>query len=661
MIRQMMGVLFALCLSAAVVADEPVSVDPSQLQQPFPQEFPELYQWTDTCNVWILRDGSRALLIDYGNGRIRSALAAAGITSVDQVLLTHHHREQYQGLLPLPEDAPKVLVPDAERRLFETPRMFRKWYPALGDEYSVYGASYVRPAALPLSPSGLLTDSQLIKWGRFEIRCISTPGHSPGSMSFLVASGGRRFAFTGDLIHDGARMVTWYDSEWDYGFGKGIDTLLDSVARLQIARSDVLLPAHGPIIRSASAQLTEYQKKLVSFRAEYVRGYPVFDSAPEDRDSLSVPTPVPLISRVTPHLYKLSHETQGKNFAIIVSDSGKGLILDCGLMPESMLEEIIIGMRVHLGLKEIDAFWISHMHGDHFLMGPVLREKYGAESWTLDMIADRCENPRRYDYAALVSAYGDGFDGMPIDRAIRRGEQIEWEGYTLQVDWMPGQTEFGCCLWLEIDGQRVAFTGDNLFGNPSAPEQDGHEAVVARNSCVFEEGYLYAARYLKQLQPDILMGGHSWVMQNPQNFINRYLAWSESMITLCRELLPDTDYEYSFDPYWVSAYPYRVDLSEQTEAEVTISIRNFRSTHQNYRVVLRLPDGVEADRSVLQGVTAPQTRSQERVRLRRAAGRPAEAAAEHPEIVPLDITLDGTRYGQQFDFLIRRNADIEQQ
>jgi len=60
-----------------------------------------------------------------------------------------------------------------------------------------------------------------------------------------------------------------------------------------------------------------------------------------------------------------------------------------------MLEEIIVGLRTHMGLKQIDAFWISHMHGDHFLLGPELKEKYGAKAWTLDRIADKCEFPRR--------------------------------------------------------------------------------------------------------------------------------------------------------------------------------------------------------------------------------------------------------------------------
>ncbi|XZE19900.1 hypothetical protein SH449x_005230 [Pirellulaceae bacterium SH449] len=121
---------------------------------------------------------------------------------------------------------------------------------------------------------------------------------------------------------------------------------------------------------------------------------------------------------------------------------------------------------------------------------------------------------------------------------------------------MPGQTEFGCSLWLEIDGKRVVFTGDNLFGNPADPTHDGHEAVVARNICIFEEGYLYAARYLAKLKPNIVIGSHSYVMPDPAEFINRYESWGESIIKPYRDLLTGDHYEYRFDPYWVSAYPY---------------------------------------------------------------------------------------------------------
>lgn len=631
-------------------ADETDKTTSGHFTQPMPDEFPDLYLWTDTCNVWVLRNGDSALLVDFGDGSLVPHLPQIGVQRIERILLTHHHREQCQGLLRNGlVDAP-VSAPLEEKALFETPSEFRRWYPTLGDPFSVYGASYVRPLSRPLKVAEYLKDGQVLRWNDHEIRCTSTPGHSPGSMSYLILRNGRKFAFTGDLMHDGSNMVTWFDSEWDYGFGRGIDTLLSSVSRLMTARPDVLLPSHGPIIRRASNQLTRYQQKLVEFRAGYVRGYPVFDSTEQDRDSISRPTAVPLISKVTPHLYKLSHQTQGRNFAIIVSDSGKGLILDCGLLPESQLEEIIAGMRAHLGLKEIDAFWISHMHGDHFLLGPVLREKHGAQAWTMDRIVDRCENPRFYDYAAMVSAYSDGFDGMKIDRALKDGEKIEWEGMTLQVDWMPGQTEFGCCLWLDLDGKRIAFTGDNLFGNSQSPEQDGHEAVVARNSAIIEEGYLYAAEYLKKLQPDIIMGSHSYVMQDPAAFIERYHEWSGRIIQLYENLLPTgMDYEYLFDPYWVSAYPYRVDLSAASTAQVFVTLRNFRDQPQKYHVELQLPAGMRAEPAVLDATV--EARSRMRIPVTLTVDHPANL--QDLELIPFDITRDGIRQGQLFDFLVR--------
>jgi len=580
-------------------------------------------------------------------------LADIGAKHVDYLLLTHHHREQCQGIDRIDRTVTRVAAPKAEQALFETPTEFRKWFPTLGDTYSVYGASYARPPrkAIPLDKT--LEADEVFEWRGFKIRCLSTPGHSPGSMTYAIERDGKKIAFTGGVIHDGAKMSTWFDTEWDYGFAKGIDTLIAAVELLIDQRLDLALPSHGPAIENPQKQLETYREKLTVFRQSYIRGYPVFDSTEQDRDSLSQPTAVPLINRVTPHLYKLSHKTQGKNFAIIVSDNGKGLILDCGLFPESMLDEIILGMREHLGLKEIDAFWISHMHGDHFLLGPTLKQKYGAEAWTLDRIVDKCEHPRRYDYAALVSAYGDGFDGMKIEKPFRDGETVEWEGYKIQVDWMPGQTEFGCCLWLELDGKRIAFTGDNLFGNPADVKQNGHEAVVARNSAILEEGYVLGSKYLKDLKPDIVMGSHSYVMNDPADFLARYHEWSKQMLALYQDLLPDKDYQYLFDPYWVSAYPYRVDFAAQEVQTVTVTVRNFREVSQQHRVELKLPPGLTAEPAVLEGTIEAKSRQSYQVKL--TADRDSLPAGV--QIVPFDITLDDHRYGELFDFLIRAKEE----
>jgi len=613
--------------------------------------FPELYVYTDTCNAYVLRSKEAALLIDLGDGGVIDSLEAIGVKRVQWLLLTHHHREVCQGVSHLDRNVAKVAAPQAEQALLESPMQFRKWRPKLGDQYSVYGASYARPPQSPIQLDQTLKPGETFTWQDYEILCLSTPGHSPGSMSYVLKRGDSTIAFTGGVMHDGAKMTTWFDTEWDYGFAKGIDTLLGSVDQLIAQQPTLMLPEQGPAIRNPAEQLAQYKKKLTTFRASYVRGYNVFDSTEEERDSISTPTKVPLISQVTPHLYKLSHKTKGKNFAILISDSGRGLILDAGLFSKEMLEEIILGLREHMGLKAIDAFWISHMHGDHFLLGPTLKEKYGAAAWTLDRIVDRCEHPRRYDYSALVSAYGDGFDGMKIDKAFKSGESVEWEGYKIQVDWMPGQTEFGCCLWTEIDGKRIAFTGDNLFGDPEDEQQNGHEAVVARNSAIFEEGYLLGSRYLKELKPDIVMGSHSYVMHEPAAFLTRYHDWSKEIIRHYKGLLPEKDYEYLFDPYWVSAYPYRVDFHQGSEQQAAITVRNFRDRPQKHRIKLVLPPGMTAEPAILEGTVEAESRRTFNVKLTLNG-----AAKPGVEIIPFDITLDGKHYGQMFDMMLRTKA-----
>ena len=643
-----LGSILLLLGTVEASAAPPAATKPG-FHQPDAKAYPNLFVWTDTCNAYVLRSGDRAILINLGDGSVLDHVDELGIKQVDALLLTDHHRELCQGIDRIDRQATDILAPKAEQELLENPTSFRKWYPNLGDKYSVYGASYARPPQNPIPLSKALEPKQEIELDGWKIRCLSTPGHSPGGMTYLVTSGNKTLAFTGGVVHDGSKMTNWFDTEWDYGFAIGIDTLIASVDSLLAEKLDVVLPSQGPAIQNPQEQLQTYKEKLAKFRESYIRGYPVFKTTEQDRDSISQPTKVPLLSQVTPHLYKLSHKTQGKNFAIIVSDSGHGLILDCGLFPKEMLDEIILGLREHMGLKQLDAFWISHMHGDHFLLGPTLKEKYGAKAWTLESIVDKCEHPRKYDYSALVSAYGDGFDGMQIDKGFRDGESIEWEGYKIQVDWMPGQTEFGCCLWLELDGKRIAFTGDNLFGNSADVKQNGHEAVVARNSAIIEEGYLLGSKYLKDLKPDIVMGSHSYVMNDPAAFLDRYHEWSKEILAMYQDLLPDEQYEYLYDPYWVSAYPYRIDFSEQTTQSVKIAVRNFRATPQQHHIELKLPAGVTAEPAILEGTVEGRSRQHYEVRL--TVDR--EKVPAGVQMVPFDITLDGKHYGELFDFLIR--------
>ena len=216
---------------------------------------------------------------------------------------------------------------------------------------------------------------------------------------------------------------------------------------------------------------------------------------------------------------------------------------------------------------------------------------------------------------------------------------------------MPGQTEFALCLHGQIDGRKVAFTGDNIFGDPDNPAQTGHEAMVAHNSAILEEGYIYGAEYLKKLNPDLIMGGHSFVMDHPAAFIERYRRWSYAMRDAFQELSSEKDYRYWFDPFWVRAEPYRVWLTPGETADVTLHVRNFGHKKQRHHIEIHTPPGLTVEPSVFDGSVGAQSKAALPIRV-----TSARDAAPTVRIVGLDVTIDGRRLGERFDFVVGPGA-----
>lgn len=627
---------------------------PNSLRPVDVAQWPDLFRWTDTCNVYVLRQGDAALLIDLGNGSVLERLGDIGVRRVEWVLFTHHHREQCQGAPRLRGTGTRLAAPEAERELFEQPLNFRRWEVRLGDQFTVYGASYVRPPIEPIPLDRTFRTNDTFSWRGYTLRCVDTPGNSPGSMTYLLRQGGQELAFSGDLMLDGGRLHTWHDSEWDYGFGAGVQALRRSVARLEALAPALMLPAHGPVIRQPVVQLGEYQRKLASFERLYLRGYEVGAAAEAHQDKLGQPTAVSNVVQISPHLFKFKRPNFWGNFGLILADSGRALVVDCGLVGEAMLDAALEGMRVHYGLRAIDAVIVTHIHGDHFLEAPHLRARWGAQVWALDNMVDKMERPERYPYAALIQAYGkkgpDGalVRGVKVDRAFRPGEKFAWEGYRFTVDWMPGQTEFALCLHGMIDGRKVAFTGDNLFGDPDNPAHNGHEAVVAFNSAILEEGYLYAGEYLKRLQPDLMLGGHSFVMNQPAQFNERFRRWAYQMREAYQSLSAEEDYRLMFDPFWVRAEPYRLMVPAGGAGELRLHVRNFGPAARRQRIEVHTPPGLSAEPAVWESRLRAEGRSSFVVRLRAEAGaRPGR------HLVAFDVTVDGRRYGQRFDAIVQ--------
>ncbi|MGA2976250.1 MAG: MBL fold metallo-hydrolase [Spirochaetia bacterium] len=88
---------------------------------------------------------------------------------VRHVLLTHSDRDHVGGLAAFPQA--KVYLPRAEVAMLDhtTSRFF--------------GIMYNKPLAVE---HDLLDDNQVLTIGNASITCLSTPGHTAGSMSFLI-------------------------------------------------------------------------------------------------------------------------------------------------------------------------------------------------------------------------------------------------------------------------------------------------------------------------------------------------------------------------------------------------------------------------------------------------------------------------------------------
>ncbi len=613
----------------------------------FTQVAKDIYLFPDICNVYVIKSGELGLLIDLGSGDVVDHLKEIGITKIEWVLFTHHHREQTQGYPRLKNTGTKVAVPEVEKALFETPLNFRKMAPALSDAFTVHGASYVRPGITPIKVDKTFAKMDDFTWQGTELWCIETAGNSPGSISYITRKEGEWLAFTGDLMLQGSKLHTWFDSEWDYGFSKGVYALYNSLGQLEGYPLKKMLPSHGPIIENPLPQLQALRNNLREFNKLYLRGWEVFTFAGADQDRVSQPTSVPHVWQVTKHLFKFRGPEFWPNFHMILADNGHALVVDCGLFKKEFLDKSIALMKERLGLKQIDVVLVTHMHGDHCLEAPHLRDVHGAKIWTMNRVVAPVSRPLHFDYCAQVNTYGKGIDSIAFDKVFQEGDTFTWEGFKLTVDWMPGQTEFALCLHGDIDGKKVAFTGDNIFGSSSDPSQNGHEAVVARNSCILEEGYIYAAKYLKKLQPDLLLGGHSWAMAEPAKLIDRYLTDALKLKEYFEKLSFEKDYRWMYDPYWVHMEPYRVSLGKNNATEARLVMRNFDSAPIAMKVEIVLPEGFKAEPAIISTMVAGESTSSIPIQI-----SCTKETNKGLHLAALDITRKGKRAGQLFDFIL---------
>jgi len=183
------------------------------------------------CNCSIVADleAKRAIVVDPGGDydKVRARLRALDV-KVDAIVHSHTHIDHVGCTAELQRatGAP-ASIHGADRFL----------YKLLPVQAALTGTAVPDRADM----DDALVDGVALRAGALELGVLHTPGHTPGSCSFVVTSGGRTLVFAGDTLFRGSigRTDLW---------GGDPDAILRSIhAKLLPLPDDTLVVAgHGP-------------------------------------------------------------------------------------------------------------------------------------------------------------------------------------------------------------------------------------------------------------------------------------------------------------------------------------------------------------------------------------------------------------------------------
>lgn len=590
---------------------------------------PGVFRFRDTCNVYVLQTGREAVLVDFGSGAVLDHLGELGVDRVTDVLVTHHHRDQVQGLARAVAAGIRVWVPPVEVDLIAG--VDRHWQSRqLDNDYDLRQDRFSLLEQVPVA--GTVAEYRTRRYGGVDVHAVPTPGHTIGSVTYLVDVDGRRVALSGDLVYGDGEVWSLAATQWSYGGMEGAAATHVSCGVLASLEPDLLLPSHGEPIddpAQALALVRARLQELIDLRRE----------TPWDLDAwLRRP-----FAPVTPHL--LRNRTCLAHSYVLLSESGAALLIDfgydlnTGTPPVSeraarrpLLASLDALRRDH-GVDRVEVVVPTHYHDDHVAGINLLRDVEGTEVWAPANVAPVLERPTRYDVPCLW------FEPVRVDRTLALGETVRWREYELTVHPLPGHTLFAAAISFEVDGKRVLARGDQ-----EATEGARDVANYYYRNRFRLDDYVASAELYRRLRPDVIVSGHWFPREVTDEYLDRLLADGRRLAELHRELLPLDDVDFGADGAGALVEPYRSAVRSGEPFRLDVTVRNPFARPAAATVALAVPDGWTAP--------APQEAELEAhgsaaLAFELVAGPPARRAR-----VAADVTVDGTPFGQLAEALV---------
>lgn len=181
------------------------------------------------CSIVMDRASRRAIVVDPGGDleliceRLRALDA-----SVEAIVHTHTHIDHVGATKGVQTTTgARACIHEADRFLY--------------DLLPVQAAMLGIPLPPVTEMEGTLSDGTSLHFGGLEMGVLHTPGHTPGSVTFTVSSGGKTHVFTGDTLF---RRGIGRTDLW----GGDFEAIQRSIrGRLFTLPEDaIVIPGHGP-------------------------------------------------------------------------------------------------------------------------------------------------------------------------------------------------------------------------------------------------------------------------------------------------------------------------------------------------------------------------------------------------------------------------------
>ncbi len=513
-------------------------------------------------NVGVLHDGGKAMLFDCGDGGAVEAARRLGVEMVEAVAFTHHHRDQACGAHALAEAGAGIGVPAAERPLFDDVAAY--W----GDPKRRWHLYDSRPHHLtlaePVRVNATYRGGDRFAWGPARVSVLDTPGHTDGSVSYLVEVDGRRVVFSGDALYAEGQVWDVHSLQKgtmtrDYhGFLGARAQLVESLRRLRKAKPDVLVPSHGKLMRQPARAVDALVERLDRCYDNYVAISALRHYFPKlFADYAGRPDHMP-IRKGRPKPPCLRHI--GTTWVVIAKDKA-AFVIDCG---NAHVIEQLRKMLTDGEIRSVEGLWVTHYHDDHVDAVPQFQKAFDCPCYADGSVAKVVTEPLAWRLPCISPAK------CRVDRATRDGERWQWHEWALTAYHLPGQTLYHGGLLAEAGDLRLFFVGDSFT-------MAGIDDYCAANRNWLGKGVGFdrCVALVERLEPTHMFNCHvdeAFDFTPEQcRFMRATLAEREALFGL---LVPWDHANYGIDEPWTRCHPYEQTAKPGADAALRLVVTN---------------------------------------------------------------------------------------